>query len=306
MNETVLRLRLWLRGPDADLEQVRADLRAVVDDSERIIEAELDKIAIRERLSGDPADIRLQALTHLAGQLAGQRGMPAVPPRSPSTRAHRQKALHALLYTFYTGTPPDPSVATGEQVERGLGLLPRGRLDRLDERVGWRDEPVGPWHDGTPLDLNGVAALLNLSALRQTIDMASDDDLRYVRKATPVLASQLPVVTRGAAAWAGVEEFLGLAGLRRLPLSDHDAGIAVLVLALRSSHLRSNLEAVVESVEGAHRHIDRGLQALFGTQPQDLQARMDRADPPTAQRVRRLMGEFTAAPAPKPGRREQR
>lgn len=294
MNDTVLRIRLWLAGADTDLDQVRADLHAVVDDSERTIEVELDKVAAREQLTGTPAEVRREALKLAAEEVAGQRGEIALPPRSRSRseRPYRGHALHALLHLFWTGQAPDPTMATGEQVERGLGLLPRGRLDSLDTRVGWPDKPVDPWHDGTPIDLSLIASVVSLPALRQAIDHAADEDLLYARKATPILTRYLPAVVRGAAALSGLEEFLGLAALRRLPLADVDAGLAVVVLALRCSQLRNDLDMVVQAIDRAYRQLDQGLRALFGIPRQTLDERMARAEPKTARRVERLRNEF--------------
>lgn len=101
-----LRISRWLDGDRVDLAAVRSDLGAVVDDSERIVTGEVERLAAREHLTGDPDTIRWEALGHAAGKIAGRRSGDPVPPRWRSASAYRRQALQALLYLFATGHPP--------------------------------------------------------------------------------------------------------------------------------------------------------------------------------------------------------
>jgi len=237
-----LRVLLWLRGYPQPPAAIRSALVAAIDNTHRSIATELAKTIRRAQLTGDPADVQRQAMTHFAARVAARRGAHASPPRVRSAQTHRSQGVAALLHTLYFGEAPPPSLGTANNVERTLGLLPRGRIDTVTT-----DGPAGkrivaePWHDGTPTPLAVIANTASLPALRRAAEQVSDADLELARTITAPLISGLAHVAHGAATLRNYDQALGLGIVATIKFEGHEAPLLALIASLLQSDSRRNL-----------------------------------------------------------------
>ncbi len=265
-------------------------LLGVLDEAEAVIDAEVAKVARQADLTGDPTAVREQALDLLAERVAGMRRRNTVLTHLRSAQQYRVPAARVLLHTFATGSPPRGAAVTGEEVERGLGLLPRGRLDR--------PEPdVEPWHDGNPADLDVMAAVWSLPALRASVTAATDEDLSFVRRAVQPLTTGLQLISKLTTPLYGGDNFAGLGAFRRQPISGFTAPmVAALVVSLQHSPFRDNLHALVEAVDKAVAQAQGLLRTLRQAPLVVLEERLRRGVPSEVRRVRRVMQELRKGP----------
>ena len=231
--------------------------------------------------------MRRQALTLLGEQAAGQRGVNTVLPRLPSARGHRSRAFSALFCLFVEGEAPPAEIGSGEDVERALGILPRARHDRADG--------VGPWHDGaTPLDY--MAQVASLPALRAAAQVASEDDLRYARRAIGPLTRGLAFVSRLAAGLYH-DKFAGFTLLRQLrPGAYTEPTLVALIVSLRHSPSAENLDSLVEAVERTMSDVRQRLGQLYAMPGWLLNDRLAKGVPQHVVRLRQVMQQFKPVP----------
>ena len=240
-----LRLLLWLRSYSQPPAAIRSALVAAIDDAHRTIETELAKTTRREQLTGDPTDVQRQAMTHLAARVAARRGANATPPRVRSAQPHRSQGIAALLHTMFFGEVPPPSHGTANNVERTLGLLPRGRIDTVTtDGPGGKRVVADPWHDGTPTPLDVLADVASLPALRRAAEQVSDADLELARTITAPLISGLGHVAQVATALRNYDQALGLGLVATIKFEGHEAPLLALVASLLQSEHRNKLLAL--------------------------------------------------------------
>lgn len=291
----VLLLTLWLAGGRQPLERVRTALLATLKDAEQAVQQEIQKIRQRHVRSGAPPGSDEEALRDIARGLAVARVGDAVLPRLRSGSRYRLPGATTMWLMFVTGRVPND--ARGENVERAMGMLPRGRLDRLNPGLD-RQGVVGPWHDGEPLDLSLLAKTVSLPALKSALETASDEDLLYARAAIGPLTHGLSLVIRFLSAFHYDRvNFMGWGMLGRRPRSpEWPAFVLCAVLAMRQNEMRDNLEAVVQALAQAQRTLTPGLRRLLLTPPAARRKWHKRLGPKMGARLSKVVDEF----APKP------
>lgn len=281
-----LLIRLWLQGGPQSLGQVRGALMEVLDDAERTISQAVIKIQQSKHVRGLPYTEE-EALRELARRFTLARVADHILPRVRTGRSYRLPGVTVLLQIFVTGQVPEGVSATGDDVGRALGLWPRGRLDRLDRSI----DPAGTapsWLGNEPLDLDYLARTVSLPALRAGLATASDEDLRYAARALEPLTNGLRLFARFSGAFHyDRAKFLGLQALRNMRSTPElPTFLICLVLVIRQSDLRDNLERVVEALEETRRVLGGFLRQLARFGPIGFEARNGNAMP--AKMTRRL------------------
>lgn len=276
-NPDVLRVLLWLDGEPISLVEIRASLLRILDKGQALIDRELTATARRWSIVGEPEQVRRLALLQLARETANARSeSPLV--RLASARSHRVPGVQALLYTVIIGEAPDPSIGTGEDVERVLGVKPRATHDRLDSRtLGANTSSAPPWHDGAPLDLGKVAEVCSLGALRRATERSSDRDLEYARIAVrPLLHTIQWLADITGRLQPG--NFLGLelfrSRRRRLDGVEY-ALTTALFLSILQSDLRGNLIQLVDASRVFGREFSK-LKKFFLAPPHFVEERISK------------------------------
>lgn len=305
----VVALRLWLRGASREPALLRQDLASALDRAEHVIDVELARTARRAGLSGSPEQVRPEAV-RLLGERAGRaRRYADFLPRLRSATGHRVPAVQALLWMFLTGQAPPAGLGTGTDVERALGVLPRGRIDRPEPGgTEQRRSAIPPWHDGQPLDLAFLGQITSLPAMRRALSSADDADFDFARSAVHPLTQGLSYFTRAVEAIYNRPNFLGLGVLRKPPAFEyHEALMVCLVLSLRQSELRENLEALVQSIRSASHQLRLALNALASIGPKGGRRLAAAAKSPgDARRMQALREEFLRPdPGPQSARRSR-
>lgn len=283
-----LRLLLWLHGIEQPLLRVKASLEAVLTDVADLLEKEIAATARKKGFTGDPAQIRLQALNDLARQAAGLRTLNTVLPRLRSADGHRVAGFQAMLHMFVEGKAPASDVGTGEDVERTLGVLPRAELDRVEE--------AGPWHDGRT-DLDRMARVVSLPALRAAANLATDEDLLYARRAIRPLTLGLSFFSRLIGGMYADhryrDNYAGLGLLRTLPKAAYTEPIVLaLIVSLRHSELADNLTMLVDTVERCYKLIAPQLDAFLKMPRLLFQQKTLRGDRTQIARLRSVLDQF--------------
>lgn len=294
-NPEALLLSLWLRGEPQPPARVRAAMSSMLDDAERTIQREVDKVQQRRKRQGEGPCTSEEALREIARGVAAARVGDRLLPRLRSGSAHRLPGVTAMVLMFVTGRSPDDERESANDIERALGMLPRGRLDRLDPTLD-PESTVGPWHNGQPLDLTLLARTVSLPAFRAALESASEDDLLYARWAVGPLTRRLQFFTRFVSAFHDDQQnFLGWGILRQTDSSaDWPAFLLCAVLAMRQNEMRDNLEEVVEALAQAERVLREAVHRLMRVAPETRQKRLDKLGQKTARRMRQVVDEFAA------------
>jgi len=289
-----LLLGLWLGGEEQSLDRIRRAVSDVLDDAEQTIGREVTKIQQRRRRDGGPPCTEEEALRELARRFALARVGDRLLPRVRSGSAHRLAGCTDLLLMFVTGQAPAQSVGNVSNVELALGVLPRGRLDRLDPALDPKGS-VPAWLKDEPLDFDLMARTVSLPAFRTALATASDEDLLYARYALRPLTHGLELFARFVSAFHDDKpNFLGMGLLRHSRSTPEWSGLLVcLVLAARQNELRDNLEEVVEALADAGRTLSGGLRQLLLMPAATRQRKLDKLGKPRlARRLSSVLDEF--------------
>ena len=235
-----LRLLLWLSGIELPAALVQASLQAVLAQLAADLDKGITATARQHGLHGAPEQVRRRALTLLGEQAAGQRGVNTVLPRLPSARGHRNRAFSALFCLFVEGEAPPAEIGTGADVDRLLGLLPRGRHDPVGDIRGWCD---------SHLDLDYIAQVASLPALRAAAETATEEDLRYARRAAAPLTRGLAFLSSLAAGFYR-DKYAGLTLLGHTGQGVYtEPCLVALVVSLRHTPAADNLDSLVETLD---------------------------------------------------------
>ncbi len=107
-NPDALLLSLWLRGEPQSPARVRRAVSSMLDDTERTIQREVDKVQQRRKLDGGEAACTTEeALREIARRIAAARLGDHLLPRLRSGSAHRFPGVTAMMLMFVTGRAPD-------------------------------------------------------------------------------------------------------------------------------------------------------------------------------------------------------
>lgn len=290
-----LQVLLYLSGTTHDAEIAGRALSACLANIERMLSAALDKQAQRDKLTGSRDEVRAGAIGSLAQQLAGLRKDRSVLAHLRSAQRFRIPALQSLLYLFVTGHEPPSATADDDALERGLGVLPRGRLDTFGSQGRAQAAVAGPWHDGRPANLALMARVMSLPALQTAADQATPEQLNAARDALGVLLPGLRLFAR-ITGTDNADAAFGLAGFRRITRTTHlEVLLLAWTLSVRNSELRSNFEALIASLEQLGAHLRWWRQVFLG-HPAELLERRPGVDTRTAARIARLRSQV-APPA---------
>lgn len=290
-----LLLGLWLRGEPQSLDRVRRAVSDVLVDAERTIGREVVKIQQRRRRAGVASCTEEEALRELARQIALARVGGRILPRLRSGSAHRLAGCTDILLMFVTGQAPDQPVGNVSDVELALGVLPRGRWDRLDPALDPKAS-VPAWLKDEPLDFALLARTVSLPAFRTALATASDEDLLYARYALRPLTHGLQLFARVVGAFHyDKPNFLGMGLLRNSRSTpEWPALLVCLVLAARQNELRDNLEEVVEALADVERKLRPAVRQLLLMPPATRQRKLNKLPPRFARQLNSVVKEFSA------------
>lgn len=239
-----LRVALWVRGHDDGLAEVRQCLSSVLDDVSSTIKQAVADVIVKQHLVGTCSDIEREALNWLAAKVANSRRVVPVLPRPRSSDGYRVPALQALFQVLVTGQAPHLERPLDGLVEQGLGLWPGLRRDTIPHTP----EAIGPWSDGLPVDLQWMASVIGLPALRRAITLATDEDMLVARRAVRTLTAGLSVFARAMKTAFGKN--MGLTAAYEFPPSPFTETFVIAnILALRQSNAKDRVDALIQFVD---------------------------------------------------------
>lgn len=261
-----LRVALWFRGFEIDLEHVRESLISTL----RRFHLQILKEIERRR---DPvlpaAEAQWTALEQVARTLARKRGAHAPPRFGRQRQEERDRAITVLL-GLVLGLPEAAArlSSDGAFVERLMGL------DRARQPLGG----VSAWLTGAPGEgLDGFVAIGSLPALIAAVEAAEAGELLAARELARTMLVGIVAFSRMADAFALADNATGLGAWTTIA-SNPTAAVwltALVVSIRRNKGYSDNLRAIVDALDQTVLPVDMHARSLADLTPEDLKGRLE-------------------------------
>jgi DNA-binding transcriptional MerR regulator len=279
----VLRIALWFRGFEIDLERVRESLVSTLRRFQLQILKEIER---RIDPALPAAEAEWAALEKVARTSARKRGVHA-PPRFGRQRQEERDRAIAVLLGLGLGLPEAAARLSkdGPSVERLMGL------DRARRSHGGG----AVWLTSLPGEaLDGFVAIGSLPALIAAVEATDAGEFLVARELARTALVGIVAFTRMADAFALTENAAGL-GVWKTVASNPMVAVwltALVVSVRRNKSCRDNLRAIVDALEQTVLPADMNARKLADLTPADLEQHLERLPFLQQAGLRRLIADY--------------